>query len=597
MKQKFSLRNGLIALVVVCWILPMLVVIAVTVFTVLRNINAQAMQSAAATAYAAAEICIERVDTAIDASRSASYDKTIYRAWRTYLRTGDHLDFYRDVDRFLSRTYKFDNKYMFTSLRFYDKDARLAPLAAMEFYTINESLFPAASHQTGTRAYADFVQQDAAAIMRQAPALGTKIGFLVCGDSLYLFRNMYLDGADPTAVLLMRLDTSRWFDSMASVPWSDGILLSLQNQPIPLQGSLPPLHELQTAYRSTNGSDNRIFPFGEQRFLGGELRRDDYTFFYAVRTNNQTLLAEGNKLRNAAIGMQLLLIPLLAILLRFFYKNVSRPVQLLVNGTREIRDGAFGLQVAQVSPNREFTQLTGAFNDMSAQLKYQFDHIYREELALRDAKIMAMQSQINPHFLGNTLEIINWEARFAGAEKVSRMIEALSTMLDAAMDRSGSPMVSLAQEMMYVDSYLYIIGERLGKRLQVEKEVDQALLHLHVPRLLLQPIIENAVEHGIVPRHQGKITLRIYRREQDLVLEIENDAPMTPEDEARIQQLLTEDEPTGKSSSLKLGIRNVHQRLCILYGPERGLLIESTSIGTTLAKIIIPIDHADNNIQ
>ena len=96
---------------------------------------------------------------------------------------------------------------------------------------------------------------------------------------------------------------------------------------------------------------------------------------------------------------------------------------------------------------------------MSKVLKNWFDHIYEEELALRDAqKIMALQSHLNPHFMNNTLEIINWEARLSGNEKVSQMIGALATIMNAGIDRKHEPQVTLSQEMSYVDAYLYIIS-------------------------------------------------------------------------------------------------------------------------------------------
>lgn len=130
---------------------------------------------------------------------------------------------------------------------------------------------------------------------------------------------------------------------------------------------------------------------------------------------------------------------------------------------KKIEEGNFGTHLdADDLASAEFGYLSDSFNNMSDKLQYQFERIYKEELALRDARIMALQSQINPHFFSNTLEIINWEARLSGNIKVCKMIEALSTMLSAAMDRNARPLVHLSEEAMYVDSYLYIIRERLS---------------------------------------------------------------------------------------------------------------------------------------
>ena len=132
---------------------------------------------------------------------------------------------------------------------------------------------------------------------------------------------------------------------------------------------------------------------------------------------------------------------------------------------------------------------------MSARLQTQFDCLYQEELARRDAQIKALQAHINPHFLNNTLESINWQARMSGDVKASRMIEALSTVLDAALDRKGMPEVPLSEEMRYVNAYLYIVTQRFGERLKVDIDLPGALMGCRVPRLILQPVIENAVEH------------------------------------------------------------------------------------------------------
>jgi len=241
--------------------------------------------------------------------------------------------------------------------------------------------------------------------------------------------------------------------------------------------------------------------------------------------------------------------------------------------------------------SKEFAYLGNSFNAMSDKLKNQFERIYKEELALRDAKIMALQSQINPHFLNNTLEIINWEARLADDVKVCQMLEALSTMLNAAMDRKHRPLIHLSEEMMYVDAYLFIIRERLGKRLTVEKEISPETLDCYVPRLVLQPLLENAVEHGINPVQKGTIIIRAYREQDRLLLEIENDGVTTYDDLMKIQTLLSDEPLPEGTGSASLGIRNVHERVKIIYGQESGLSITITEKGNTLSRMNIKFEQ------
>lgn len=191
---------------------------------------------------------------------------------------------------------------------------------------------------------------------------------------------------------------------------------------------------------------------------------------------------------------------------------------------------------------------------MSSELKNQFDRIYLEQQALQEARIKALQSQINPHFLNNTLEIINWEARLADNEQVCSMIEALSTMLDAAVGRDGRSQAPLSEELKYVDAYLYITKERLGERLTVSREIEESMLGCQIPRLMLQPIIENAVEHDISRSGGG------------LCFEIEHERQLSDSDWDSVRRSLDSGKPFDpeRQHGGSVGIRNVNQRLRLI---------------------------------
>ena len=238
-----------------------------------------------------------------------------------------------------------------------------------------------------------------------------------------------------------------------------------------------------------------------------------------------------------------------------------------------IQEGNLGYQITFEAGSREFVYLTESFNQMSSRLKYQFDHIYQEEMALKDARIMALQSHINPHFMNNTLEIINWEARLSGNMKISKMIESLSVLMNAAMDRKRRHVVPLKEELQYVEAYLHIMKERLGSKLTVEVEIAEDTLNEKVPRLILQPVIENAIEHGVIRSGSGTVVLRSYKKGDYLYLETENNGVMNEQERAKVDRLLAPDYDTSKESSGNLGIANVNQRLGILYGEPCGLAI------------------------
>ena len=178
-----------------------------------------------------------------------------------------------------------------------------------------------------------------------------------------------------------------------------------------------------------------------------------------------------------------------------------------------------------------------------------------------------------------------------GDVKVSKMIESLSTVLDAALDRKKKPEVRLAEEMTYVNAYLYIIDQRFGKRLAVSTDLPEELMDYKVPRLILQPVIENAVEHGIGPAGQGTVALRGYRRGDRLILEIENGGGLSREDEARIHRLLSPDYDSSKETAGNIGIANVNQRLRILYGEDCGLSIFRGEGDQVIARLKIAVSE------
>ena len=225
---------------------------------------------------------------------------------------------------------------------------------------------------------------------------------------------------------------------------------------------------------------------------------------------------------------------------------------------------------------------------MSGQLRNQFDRLYQEELARRDAQIKALQAHINPHFLNNTLEIINWEARLADNQRVCSMIEALSTMLGAATAREGLSTATLAEELKYVDAYLYITQERLGDRLTVTREIDRRVLDWRVMLLMLQPIVENAVEHDL-SRAGGELCLRAYPRPGEggtrLCVEVEHDGAIPAGDWENIRRSL---EAQGREEGGSVGLRNVNQRLRLLYGGEYRFDMTELRPGRILARLELP---------
>lgn len=183
-----------------------------------------------------------------------------------------------------------------------------------------------------------------------------------------------------------------------------------------------------------------------------------------------------------------------------------------------------------------------------------------------------------------------------GNQKVSGMIEALSTMLEATMNRKEEQFHTVADEMVYADAYLYIISQRFGPKFSCTKQIDESLLRVQVPRLIIQPIVENAVEHGMDITEQGRLELRLSRREDGyLCIEVEDNGHLTKEDRERIDRILSQDVELSKETRVSLGIRNVDRRIKMLYGSDCGLYISGNeteyTVSTILLKMAVPSEQ------
>lgn len=572
---RYSLKWGLVSLVLACWVVPITIFSAATGYFITQNINDQIARTITLSANNSVKMAVSQIDFAANSSRYASYNPTVKNAYTAYQKDKDETALYEKITEFLNQQYKYDEKFLITTLYFCSNSDNI-------YYTYNEE-YNATYFKV--KEYRENVHTK---VQELSKTLGTDIGFLNVDGQVYMVRNILGTDYKPIAVITMQLNTDTMFAGIENVVWETDITIWLNGTPFILDGTALDPQKLGIEFSRDRQT---LEESGGKTFVSGRSTADSCDFKYVIGVDSSPLMQEFSGVTTKLIWLAIMIIPLLAAVILFFTRNVSRPIDRLIADARSIEKGDFGIQIDDRFGSSEFQFLADAFNSMSYKLKHQFDRIYKEELALRDAKIMALQSQINPHFLNNTLEIINWEARLSKNTKVSKMIEALSTMLDAAMDRKGKPIVHISEEMMYVDAYLYIISERLGKRLTVKKEIDSSLLDLYVPRLIMQPIIENAVEHDIQSRTKGEIIIRIYRLENELILEVEHDGVLTCEDSERIDRLLSDEKEQEQEISNNLGIRNVNQRLKIIYGENSGLTIKMNKPNRILTRIVITIEQ------
>lgn len=573
MKKRRQLRWSMITMLTVGWFIPLLILSVTVFFFVDNQLNKQLEKTIVTSADKVVEICQMRIDDVVAASKAASYIPTIRECYGHYLLDHDENRLNQDVMLFLAQQYRYNVDINMTALYF-----TAEPEKVYYCYTNDNRVSYAA-----VQAFKDNAKE---AVQQHAPGIDTDISFLNIADRVYLVRNIMNSSFHAYAVIVMELNMENILAGLDGV-WGfkagdvfvDGVSMLNHNASDPYIDDFPQ-RRMRNSYYERNLSDAYVYK---------KVESNRHRFSYMILLDSSVILSEMDTIKYVFFLLLGFMIPLIMVIFWFFHKRVNMPIRLLRQAHKEIEKENYGYQINVDDSDEEFYELGNAFNSMSSTLKYQFEKNYLEELALRDANIMALQSQINPHFLNNTLEIINWEARLTGNYKVSNMIEALSTMLEATMNRKKEQLIPLAEELGYVEAYLYIIAQRYGDNFQVEKEIDESLLRVNVPRLIIQPIIENAVEHGMDIRNKGKIKLTVRREGQMLVIEVMDNGKLTQESRKKIDELLYT-ESTTDTSSLSLGIRNVNKRLKIIYGQECGLAIKSNKENHTVSTIMVKID-------
>lgn len=265
----------------------------------------------------------------------------------------------------------------------------------------------------------------------------------------------------------------------------------------------------------------------------------------------------------------------------FLARWITGPLMELTRQMNRVKTGDFSFTHNYQGSN-EIALLYDHFERMVREIDDLIRKVYQEELLLKQAELSALIMQINPHFLYNTLDSINWMARTKGVPKIGEMAKALGDLMRRTIQ--GQDRIPLREEMINIDNYLKIERFRYGDSISYSFSVPDELLEVEIPKLIIQPLVENAIIHGIEPSSRpGLIHIGAER--------------WISGDDTEVLRVLVFDNGvgSGRTSSYvpgegdRVGLYNVHQRLQLMYGPEYGVeVVSSTGEGTT-AIIRMPI--------
>ncbi|MFB9278846.1 cache domain-containing sensor histidine kinase [Cohnella cellulosilytica] len=269
--------------------------------------------------------------------------------------------------------------------------------------------------------------------------------------------------------------------------------------------------------------------------------------------------------------------------------GIANPVKRVRNAMRKFEAQLLSTRVT-VQGRDEVAELAVGFNHMAERLQSLIDQVYRAEIAEKDAQLRALQAQIHPHFLHNTLESIRMLAEIRGASDVGEMTRALGVLFRAATEYST--LIPVEVEWNLVRQYLLIQEYRFDGTLTVDASIEPEVRNVLVPKLTLQPIVENCIQHGLMPRRaprEGMIRLRAYRESEFAIVEVMDDGVgMSAEALRELVARLQSDEASDDGESV--GLTNVHRRIRLQCGREYGLSVTSApNVGTRIV-IRLPMD-------
>jgi two-component system sensor histidine kinase YesM len=286
-----------------------------------------------------------------------------------------------------------------------------------------------------------------------------------------------------------------------------------------------------------------------------------------------------------------LLTIILAIIVSWFFTNsIINPVRKLRRIMHRVEEGELHLRFKGGSKD-EIGQLGDSFNKMVQEIEQLIHMVYTEQKEKREAELKVLQEQIKPHFLYNTLDTIQWMAQDRGADDIVEIIIALTNLFRIGLSK-GNEMIFLEDEIKHVDSYLIIQMMRYESKISYEiQEIPESLKYNRLLKLILQPLVENAIYHGIkMKKGKGHIRIETVHIDNHLVLSvIDNGQGMKPEQLELLEQGLKDSSnPEHKNG---FGLFNVNERIRLTYGPSYGIEVKSEyGLGTRI-NVYLPVNN------
>ena len=313
----------------------------------------------------------------------------------------------------------------------------------------------------------------------------------------------------------------------------------------------------------------------ESGILRTEINSEKYLICYSVLESTgwvsaivipiKEVLAEFNNLGIFILFLSIIIVTIGCLFANVISKTVTKPIENLLNSIKEVGNGNFSIKT-EIKGNYEITNLITKFNEMDDKIANLINENYLTRIREKEATIMALNIQLNPHFLYNTLNVINWVAIENDQNEISKIIVALSSMLQYTA-HNDEECCEFERDLKWLEKYIYIMQIRFEDRFEVKYNIDNRLMKYKVPKLFLQPFVENSIIHGFGSSNsKGILKIDGYIKDEKICFCLSDNGKGIERE--RINYII-------KENKERIGISNVNNRIKLIYGEEYGVEIES----------------------
>jgi two-component system sensor histidine kinase YesM len=303
--------------------------------------------------------------------------------------------------------------------------------------------------------------------------------------------------------------------------------------------------------------------------------------------------AELNYITDITVYLTLVVLLIIILLTVYLSSSLSKPIQKLQELTHRASENDLSVKI-EISGEDEIAELGKSFNKMIRRINKLMEQNVREQKLLRQLEMQSLDNQIKPHFIYNTLDLIIGLLENKDFDRATHMVEALGKFFRLSLSH-GKEMVLIRNEIKHVKNYLFIQQFRHGEEYEYIIDIeDFEIMDKHIPKLILQPIVENAIYHGLLPAEKkGLIIVKGYRKDKNIYFKIvDNGVGIQAAKVDEINKILSGELKTDDQQKY-FGLRNVNQRLKLMYGGSSGLTVESIKAEKTI--VTIRIDQRGGN--